>query len=413
MKRNKLGSFLLAMAISLGLWLYVVNYINTTHEQTLYNVPVGLEGKSILTADRGLMLLSEDDYRVNITVSGSRQDVSKINAGNIQVVANLSKIEEPGEHRLNYDVIYPGDVPSGAVKAKRDPDWITVVVARKKTKEIPVTVTYEGDVPADYIKDTAALELDHSYVEITGPEDVVDQIDHADITIDCTGRTESIYESFRYVLQDQHNEPVDAGWITTNVSEVRVYLPVVMVKKIPLTVTLVDGGGATEATTKLTVDPAYISISGSETALAAMEELNLGIIELAQITEDQTLTFDITLPEGVTNVSNLPTATVNISFPKLATREFTITEFEQVNLAPGMKWETLTKQLTITVRGLKSEVQRLNAADIIARVDLGAVENTSAVEPDIIFPKSYESLGVLGSYSVSVQVTPAEPVTEE
>ena len=412
MKRNKLGSFLLALVISLGLWLYVVNYINTTHEQTLYNVSVGLEGKSMLT-ERGFMILSEDEHRVNITVSGSRQDVSKINAGNIQLVADLSKIEEPGEHKLTYNVIYPGDVPTGAVSSQKDPDRVTVVVARKKTKEIPVTVTYEGDVPADYIKDTAALELDHSYVEITGPEDVVDQIDHADITIDCTGRTESIYESFRYVLQDQHNEPVDAGWITTNVSEVRVYLPVVMVKKLPLTVTLVDGGGATEATTKLTVDPAYISISGSETALAAMEELNLGIIELAQITEDQTLTFDITLPEGVTNVSNLPTATVTISFPKLATREFTITEFEQVNLAPGMKWETLTKQLTITVRGLKSEVQRLNAADIIARVDLGAVENTSAVEPDIIFPKSYESLGVLGSYSVSVQVTPVEPVTEE
>ena len=406
MKRNKLGSFLLAMAISLGLWLYVVNYINTTHEQTLYNVPVGLEGKSILTADRGLMLLSEDDYRVNITVSGSRQDVSKINAGNIQVVANLSKIEEPGEHKLNYDVIYPGDVPSGAVKAKRDPDWITVVVARKKTKEIPVTVTYEGDVPADYIKDTAALELDHSYVEITGPEDVVDQIDHADITIDCTGRTESIYESFRYVLRDEQNEPVDAAWITTNVSEIRVYLPVVMVKKIPLTVTLVDGGGATEATTKLTFEPSHISISGSETALAAMEELNLGIIDLAQITKDQELTYDITLPEGVTNVSNLPTATVSIAFPRLATREFTITEFEHVNLASGMKWEALTKQLTITVRGLKSEVQRLNAADIVVRVDLSTVENISAVEPDIVFPKGYESLGVLGSYSVSVQVTP-------
>ena len=413
MKRNKLGSFLLALVISLGLWLYVVSYIDTTHEQTLYNVPVGLEGKSILTADRGFMLLSEDDYRVNITVSGSRQDVSKINAGNIQVVTDLSKIEEPGEHKLNYDVIYPGDVPTGAVKAKKDPDWVTVVVARKKTKEIPVSVTYEGDVPAEYIKDTAALELDHTYVEISGPEDVVDQIHHAAISVDCTGRTESIYESFRYVLQDQRGEPVDAAWITTNVSEVKVYLPVVMVKKIPLTVTLVDGGGATEATTKLTIDPAHISISGSETALAAMEELNLGIIELAQITKDQELTFDITLPEGVTNVSNLPTATVSIAFPKLATREFTITEFEQVNLAAGMKWESLTKQLTITVRGLKAEVQRLNAADIIAQVDLSGVENTSAVEPDIIFPKSYESLGVLGSYSVSVQVMPMETVTEE
>ena len=413
MKRNKLGSFLLAVSIALGLWLYVVSYIDTDYELTLDNVSVGLEGKSILTADRGLMILSEDEYRVSITVSGNRQDVSKINSGNIQVVADLSKIEEPGEHKLTYNIILPGDVPSGAVSYQKDPDRVTVEVARKKTKEIPVTVTYEGDVPADYIKDTAALELDHTYVEISGPEDVVDQIHHAAITVDCTGRTESIYESLRYELQDQQGEPVDAEWITTNVSEVKVYLPVVMVKKLPLTVTLVDGGGATAATTKLSIDPAYISISGSETALAAMEELDLGIIELAQITKDQELTFDITLPEGITNVSNLPTATVSISFPKLATREFTITEFEHTNLASGMKWESLTKQLTITVRGLKAEIQRLNAADIIARVDLSGVENTSAVEPDIIFPKSYESLGVLGSYSVSVQVTPLEAVTEE
>ena len=133
MKRNKLGSFLLALVISLGLWLYVVNYIDTDYELTLDNVSVGLEGKSILTADRGLMLLSEDDYRVNITVSGSRQEVSKINAGNIQVVANLSKIEEPGEHKLTYDVIFPGDVPTDTVSAQKDPDRITVVVARKKT----------------------------------------------------------------------------------------------------------------------------------------------------------------------------------------------------------------------------------------------------------------------------------------
>ncbi|MBE6951578.1 MAG: hypothetical protein E7451_09620 [Ruminococcaceae bacterium] len=413
MTRNKLGNFLLALAIALGLWLYVVNYINTDYEQTLYNVPVGLEGQSILTADRGFMILSEDEYRVNITVSGSRQDVSKVNSGNIQLVADLSKISEPGEHKLTYNVIFPGDVPTGSVSAQKDPDRVTVVVAKRKTKEIPVTLSYLGDVPADYIKDTAAVDLDYDYVEITGPEEVVDRIDHAAITVNCEGRTESIYESYRYELQDKAGQPVDAGFITTNVSEVRVYLPVVMVKQIPLSVTLVDGGGATAATTKLDFDPVQISISGSETALAALEKLDLGTIDLSQITQDQELTFDITLPEGVTNVSNLPTATVRISFPKLATREFTITEFDPLNLAPGMTWEPLTKQLTITVRGLKAEVQRLNAADIIAQIDLGGVENTSAVEPTIVFPKSYESLGVLGSYSVSVQVTPMESITEE
>lgn len=122
--------------------------------------------------------------------------------------------------------------------------------------------------------------------------------------------------------------------------------------------------------------------------------------------------FEINLPEGVNNVSNLPTAAVSISFPKLATREFTVSEFEALNLAPGMTWEPLTKQLIITVRGLKSEIQRLGATDIIVQVDLAGVENTDAVEPIIRFPVSYESLGEVGSYSISVQVTP-EPATPE
>jgi YbbR domain-containing protein len=411
MTRNKLGSLLIAVVIAVSMWMYVITYVSTDHEQTFYNIPVALEGGTIL-ADRQLMLLSEDEYEVNIKVHGSRQDVSKINSGNIQLVADLSSIYEPGEHNLTYTIIYPGEVPTGAVSAEKNPDRVRVIVARKKTKEIPVKVVYEGDVPADYIKDTSAVELDYTYVEITGPEEVVDKIDHAAVTVQCSGRTESIYESYRYALQDSDNKPVDAEYITTSVSEVKVYLPISMVKKIPLTLTLVNGGGATAETTKLVIEPAEISISGSEAALNALPELNLGTIELDQITQDTTREFEINLPEGVKNVSNLSTAKVTISFPRLATREFTITEFVPVNLPAGMVWEPLTKQLTITVRGLKSEVQRLNAADILVQVDLTGVENTAAVEPTIRFPESLSSLGEVGSYSISVQITPEPPATE-
>lgn len=412
MTRNKLGALLLSFVIALGLWMYVRTYVNTDYEQTLYNVPVALEGESILT-ERQLMLLSEEEHEVNIKVHGSRQDVGKINSGNIQAVADLSNIYEPGEHNLTYTIIFPGDVPTGAVSAEKNPDRVRVIVARKKTKEIPIEVSYLGDVPADYIKDISALTLDYAYVEITGPEEVVDQIDHAALAIDCEGRTETIYESYRYELRDAEEKPVDAGWITTNVSEVKVHLPVSMVKKIPLTVTVIDGGGATGDTSKIDIEPKEISVSGSETALNALTELNLGTIDLAQITEDTVKEYEISLPEGMKNVTNLPTATVSISFPRLTTREFTITEFEALNLEEGMTWEALTKQLTITVRGLKSEIQRLNETDIIAQLDLKGVENTYAVEPIILFPKSFESLGVMGSYSVSVQVTPKEAVTGE
>ena len=412
MTKNKLGALALSFVIALSLWMYVRTYVNTDYEQTFYNIPVALEGESRLS-EWQLMLLREDEYEVNIKVHGSRQDVSKINAGNIQLVADLSNIYEPGVHNLTYSIIYPGDVPTGAVSAEKNPDRVRVEVARKKTKEIPVLVSYEGDVPADYIKDTAALELDHSYVEITGPEDVVDRIDHAAITVDCAGRTESIYEGYRYELQDDRNKPVDAGWITTNVSEVKVYLPISMVKKLPLTVTVVDGGGATRDTTMIEIEPKEISVSGSEAVLNTLTELNLGTIDLAQITEDTVKEFEINLPEGIHNVSNLPTAVVSISFPKLAIREFTVTEFVPVNLPEGMTWEPLTKQLTIKVRGLKEEVQLLNASSIVVQVDLTGVENTSAVEPVIRFPETLSSLGEVGSYSISVQVMPESTEAEE
>ena len=412
MTRNKIGALLLSFAIALGLWMYVRTYVNTDYEQTLYNVPVALEGESMLT-ERQLMLLSEEDCEVNIKIYGSRQDVSKINSGNIQLVADLSKINEPGEHNLTYNIIFPGDVPTGAVSAEKSPDRVKVVVAKKKIKNIPIKVNYLGDVPADYIKDTAAMSLDHEYVEISGPEEVVDQIDHAALVIDCRNQTQTIYESYRYELRDAEENPVDAGWITTNVSEVKVYLPISMVKKIPLTVTVIDGGGATRDTAIIEIEPKEISVSGSEAVLESLTELNLGNLDLSQIAGDTVKEFEINLPEGIKNVTNLPTAKVSISFPRLSAREFTVTQFQAVNLGTGMTWETLTKQITITVRGLKSEVQQLKEEDIIVQLDLSGVENTSAVEPIILFPKSLQSLGAVGSYSVSVQVTPIENVMEE
>lgn len=408
MTKSKLGTALLAFVIAFGLWLYVVTFVSTEHEDTYHNVPVALEGQTQL-AERNLILLSEEDYRVTLVIKGNRQDMGKINAGNLQLVANLGGIYDPGTHNLDYTVSYPGDVPQGAVELQsKTPDRVTVVVARKTSKQVPVVVNYLGDVPADYIKDTAAATLDSKYVTVEGPEEVVAQIDHAAINVDCEGRTESIYESYRYELQNIDNEPVDAAWITTDVAEVGFYLPIAMVKTVPLTLTINNGGGATEETATIVIDPKEISVSGNETALSVLESINLGTIDLGEITEDTVLEFPINVPQGLTNISNLTTATVHISFPRLAMKEFVITEFQTRNVPEGMEVVMLTKQITITVRGLKEQIRAMALEDIVVQLDLTGVENTSAVEPAITFGTGFESVGAVGSYSVSVQVKPIE-----
>ena len=52
--KNKLVSILLSVAIAFGLWLYVITYISPESEETYYNIPVILEGESVLN-ENGLM----------------------------------------------------------------------------------------------------------------------------------------------------------------------------------------------------------------------------------------------------------------------------------------------------------------------------------------------------------------------
>jgi YbbR domain-containing protein len=281
------------------------------------------------------------------------------------------------------------------------------VVARKKTKEIPVTVTYEGDVPADYIKDTSALELDHTYVEISGPEDVVDQIHHAAITVDCTGRTESIYESLRYELQDLQGEPVDAAWITTNVSEVKVYLPVVMVKKIPLTVTLVDGGGATAKDVSCEINPKSITVSGSEEDILHLEELTLGSIDLAQVMDTVTKEYPIYLPAELDNVSGITSARVTVSVTGLSTRAFDVKNIELHNVPKGYSASLTTQVRTIVLRGAKKELDKVNASQIKIVADLSDLSTATGSYnvPVKVYVYTDGDVGVIGQNNVVVNLT--------
>ena len=113
MKNNKIVTFLLALAISLGLWFYVVTVVKPDTTNTYYNIPVVLDGESFLT-ENSLMIVGARNTTVTMELYGNRTDLDKVNSGNITLIADLSKIRDPGEIELPYSHRFPGDVPSGA-----------------------------------------------------------------------------------------------------------------------------------------------------------------------------------------------------------------------------------------------------------------------------------------------------------
>ena len=403
--KNKAVAFLLSLLVSLGMWLYVVNYISPESEATFYNIPVVFEGETVLTTERNLIITDISATTVNMKISGNRSDLNKLNSSNIIVKANLSQVYDPGETHLNYTYSFPGDVSQSALTVENKfPSAITITTDTKLTKEVPVKLVYSGSAPEGFISDTENAVLDKNFVTVTGPGVVVDRIDHARIDVDLSNQRETISDHFVYTLCDKDSKPVDAEQIVTDVGEIYLNLTIQRFQEAKLMLNVTYGGGASAANTKIQLAPETIRVSGSEKVLEGLTELVVGSVDLSTIETDTVLVFPITLPEGITNLSGVTEVTVTIDFDNLLIKKFTVSNIKVVNVPEGMEYDLMNEALEVTLRGNAVLIGTLEPDDISVVVDLSDKEvGTFTVKASIVIGKtSHTSIGEMGTHSVSV-----------
>lgn len=405
--KNKILTALLSTALAVGLWLYVVTVVSPNSDKHYYNIPVTLQSEVVLQ-ERGLMITSTELPTVSLHLEGNRTDLNKLNSSNITIAVDVSRIGEAGTHSLSFTPSYPGDVPNNAITVlSRTPGVITLTVEERISKSVPVDIQYLGNLSEDYMADKENKELDYENVNITGPKSVIDQIAMARIEVDLDGQVESISEQFAYTLCNEKGEPVDAQLVTTDVEAVTLTLKILRVKEIVLTVDVVDGGGATEKTSDITIDPLTIRVSGSDSILEGMESLELGTINLGEMLTDQTLTFPIKLPEGINNETGTMEATVNVRFPELGTKSLVVTNIQAVNVPAGLEVDLITQILEIQIRGPKAAVEKVEATDITVTVDFADEQKgTATVKAEITI--NAEGVGAVGVYNITATLREAK-----
>ena len=396
----------LAVAISFGLWWYVVSVVSPEFDDTFYDVPVVLSGETFLH-ERGLMVLDEKLPTVTLKLSGNRSVLSKLNSGNITLIADLSKISDTGEQQLTFTVSYPGDVPQNSVEVlSREPSTIKVNVVNRSQKEVDVEVVYNGAPPEGYIADKNGLELSHEKITVTGPASVIDRIDHAQVEVNLNGQIATISKSYTYTLCDENGEPVDAHQVVTNANEIDLTLKILRFKELELVLDVIYGGGANESNTKITLDQQMIQVAGSEQALEKLEQLNLGTLDLSKVMDSGKLTYDIVLPEGVDNITGTESVEVTVEFTGLVTKQLTVTNIRATNVPVALTAKILNKSLVITMRGPAKQLEEMEAGDIIIYVDFSGAEAGSFTFDAVIrVGNSFTEVGAIGNYSVSATLS--------
>ena len=404
--KSKLSSVLIAILIAFGMWMYVITEVSPNSEWTYYDIPVVLEGETLLK-ERGLIITAISSTNVDLTLSGNRTDLNQLSRDNITLKADMTKIYDPGVHKIGYDIIYPGNVASNAfTRLYQDPDSITVTVEKLERKEVPVVIIYQGRAPEGYVVRRADVVMNNEKILVTGPASVVSQITQAVINIDLNNQTESISANYRYTLCDENGAGVDSKMVTVNTEEIHVDLTIHRRKQVALEVTIVAGGGATEENVILKLSPETIQISGSDIALEQVGDvINLGTINLADYESASEIYFTIPTYEGVTNDSGETEVMVELRFEGIMTKEFAIEDFTIIGVPEGFEADVVTERLPVKIRGPYKLMNKLTLADIIATVDFTGVEpGYTTLRVSITFGPQFEALGVLGKPSVTASL---------
>lgn len=385
--KNKILTFLLSLAVSFGLWLYVVTVISPEYEVTIYNVPVELVGSRYMDAKNLIVISDTDDLRVDLTLSGNRSDLKKFNNTNITVFADMSQLAYAGEHQLDYSVSFQSGT---AEVVEQTPAHISVTVAEKLTKTVPVEITYIGAVPDGYEVERLDVELDHTTVTVSGPKTTIDKISSAGITVDLTGRMTTFASDYPLTLCGFDGRPIaDDSFVTVNLEEIRAVVQVYKVKKVPVQF-VVDYTGSGLDENMVTVYPQVetVTLIGSSDDLENAGSALIFNINIRDYTQATTQVLTPNLPEGVQCKEEIK---VHIQMPEMTSRWMTISNFVMNDVPAGMSVQ-VSKSSTVEIWGPRDILEQLTADAVMGLVECSGINGNSNYAPVTYVVQGYEYL---------------------
>ena len=116
--------------------------------------------------------------------------------------------------------------------------------------------------------------------------------------------------------------------------------------------------------------------------------------------------MDIMLPDGVRNLSNVTTATVEFDLSDFATKTIDISSFNVKNLDASKNATVTTKSLSVTIVAPKSVIDQIEANDISADIDMSSINVTGSTEVPVTITVNSASgkAWAYGSYKVNINV---------
>lgn len=347
-----------------------------------------IDRKVIDLSDQGALVLTNQTIKAEYNEEAYVVDGIP-NSADIVLIGRKSDLylaEQLGDHQLSLDLTDLGEGthkvnikynnPINSLDYKVDPSRVTIVIYPKVSESKTLTTDILNTDKLGSTLVISNVELDRDEVIIKSSKQKLETVASVKALVDVNALNATqagtyTLENVKLIAYDEKGTEISDIEIVpeTVTATVTVTSPS---KVVPIKIVPVGEVASGSAINTITSNVTTITLYGEDSVLDAIDDIKVEI-NVNGLNEDKTYQETIIKPTGIRSMSNT-NVTIKVTMEKETSREFTGIPIQFENL-DSTKYRALAKsaeetKVDVIVKGVKSILNKLNANDIKAYVDL-------------------------------------------
>lgn len=300
---NNLGLKILALLVSVGLWIIAIN-INDPVSENTYTVNVSLQNAGVLSSAGKYFEVKDNSDRIKVVVRGTRTALSQFNQADIVATADLSKITEDNLVPIDLSTTKQSDKIEGI---RSESQYVKLALEDVRRLQMPIEVKVLNDPQDGYI--LGSTQTSQNVVIISGPESIINQVESAAVEIDVSGATTDVKISLPIHLYSKEDDIIDTTKVNMSVQEISTTASILQKAVVPL-IAIPQGTPTQGYVLNGIIEglPTEITIAGKSNIVSKIPYIDISeSLDVNDIYQNTSYEININdyLPDGVSMVGNV------------------------------------------------------------------------------------------------------------
>ncbi|MGN0669327.1 MAG: YbbR-like domain-containing protein [Oscillospiraceae bacterium] len=403
LKRNY-KTLILAFLLSFTLWIVVSIQVFPTIEKEVNNVSVEAHLTDYMVRNN-LQIVNDINQTVNIKIQGKRYDISRLDSQDFYASVDLSEVTSAGKYNVTLEVFAKTNEDYTLLEV--EPKTLSLEIDKIITKEFPITGTAPDiSLPEGFYADDVTTSPET--ISVTGSASMLEKIERIEAKSTFHGEImESTQTNSEIIIYGSNGTKIVSDKLKLSTELVTVNIPIFKQKELPLKITINYPANFDADSLKYEIRPETITVAAPNNTIDNQSQLDIGTINLSDITPNSNTYLPIVLPDGYKNLSGNNSATITWKTENYGLLDYTVTsdDIEIKGTPDNYNVSLTTTALTVTVTGPSDLITGIVKGDITATVNLMGVTlrpGTQDVTATVSIKGTGQKCWVTGDYKVTI-----------